>query len=109
MGLLFKKRLGFIKHSLEEHKKTAAAFDPFGLPDAAVQRYSSDVFTSAQGNDLDIAYAHECNPWTASSGKMVCVCTHKAEAHIVVAVPRPVVVTVSRAQVLRIVVPATAA
>lgn len=38
----------------------------------------------------------------------VCVCTHKAEAHIVVAVPRPIVVAVSGAQVGSIVVPAAA-
>ena len=38
----------------------------------------------------------------------LCVCTHKAETQIVVAIPRPVVVTVTGAQVLRIVVPAAA-
>jgi len=50
------------KHKELIKKKTAAAFDPFGLLDAAVRCYSSDAFTSALGNDLDIAYARECNP-----------------------------------------------
>ncbi len=69
----------------------------------------SDVFTSALDNDLDIAYARECNPYERHPlAKHYCVCTHKAEAHIVVAVPRPIVVTVGRAQVGRIVVPAAA-
>ena len=36
------------------------------------------------------------------------VCTHKAETHIVIAIARPPVVTVTRAQVGRIVVPTAA-
>ena len=43
-----------------------------------------------------------------SLAKIACVCTHKAEAHIVVAIARPPVVSVTRAQVGSVVVPAAA-
>ena len=38
----------------------------------------------------------------------VCQCAHEAEAHVVVAILRPPIVPVTRAQVIRIVVPTAA-
>jgi len=81
--------------------------DAIPLPNAVATLYSSwtAFATLALGNGLDKAWARKCNHEDGTY--LAILCTHQAEAQVVVLVPGVVVVPVGRTRVLRVVIPAT--